>query len=530
MKVKLYSFADTDIIDNYIRVVKKQKEELIPGSLKMIDLVPASGIYAIVGNMEVDQSTAIQSYLFDKSKWTLDSANKWVWETEEKGEIVQETEGPKNTILKITDLLSKISEALEEKNFGKSPSDFTPPDSGNAPEGVKSILKAVYGECRVKWSNENPNDIDNQNNKQSCASQAWGAVKNAGWDKDENGNWNKKNSEPELKTITGVEIFATGEHNGDKYSIDDLKEMEKNFEPLKQILQPYVKLGHDPDQKLVQQDGMPAAGWIDRIYVAGNKLLADIVDMPKVVYDLVKRKAYKRISSEIYFNLKDKDTIYKKALKAISLLGGDTPAVGSLADVQALYARAYKTDSQFKTYSFENNEKDGVSTMSPEEMMKQIQALIQEVSALKEQLASMGAAKVEVEKKAEEMGKEKDAAVAATDEVKKEYAKLKTEIRAKEIESMVEKLVTDKKITPAEKDTVKAMYEKQDQVKLYSKDDKSEDLVTKLFSERNPLNLDQELSENQKKDFTKNEEEKSKQISEAKSYSEAKAILLKEAE
>jgi monomeric isocitrate dehydrogenase len=63
-----------------------------------------------------------------------------------------------------------------------------------------------------------------------------------------------------------------------------------------------------------------------------ESIMADIKDMPKTIYELVKNKAYKRISSEIYWNLKDASgQVYKRALKAIALLGGDTPAVGSLA-------------------------------------------------------------------------------------------------------------------------------------------------------------------------------------------------------
>ena len=76
-----------------------------------------------------------------------------------------------------------------------------------------------------------------------------------------------------LKTgnnISGVEIFSCGEWNGDEYTIDDLNSIVSTFEETKVGVRPYLKLGHDEEQKLLQEDGLPAAGWVDRIYVKGE--------------------------------------------------------------------------------------------------------------------------------------------------------------------------------------------------------------------------------------------------------------------
>ena len=40
-----------------------------------------------------------------------------------------------------------------------------------------------------------------------------------------------------------VEVFSTGEWNGDKYSDQDLEDMEKNFAALGETIKPPVKLG-----------------------------------------------------------------------------------------------------------------------------------------------------------------------------------------------------------------------------------------------------------------------------------------------
>ncbi len=68
---------------------------------------------------------------------------------------------------------------------------FTPPDAGDAPEAVKKILAAVYSSIRQKWVDAHPDDPENEANKASAAKQAWAAVKNAGWYK-EQGVWHKK--------------------------------------------------------------------------------------------------------------------------------------------------------------------------------------------------------------------------------------------------------------------------------------------------------------------------------------------------
>ena len=124
----------------------------------------------------------------------------------EEFNIPQETSKANETI-DITESENQFAEAeeIESQDFStdcncgqevsllaKAPGEFTPPEAGeNAPQEIKDILKEVYGECRSKWSEDNPDDIDNKSNKQSCASIAWTAVKNAGWKKDSEGNWEK---------------------------------------------------------------------------------------------------------------------------------------------------------------------------------------------------------------------------------------------------------------------------------------------------------------------------------------------------
>ena len=144
---------------------------------------------------------------------------------------------------------------------------------------------------------------------------------------------NKKFSLPETKDINGVQIFSVGKWNGDEYTKDDIDSIVSAFNATKNEIRPYLKLGHDDGQKLVQKDGFPAMGWIENLRCVGETLVADFKKLPSKIYDLIVAGAYSRVSSEIFFNIKIKDKTYSRVLKAVAILGGDTPAVQNLSDI-----------------------------------------------------------------------------------------------------------------------------------------------------------------------------------------------------
>lgn len=155
--------------------------------------------------------------------------------------------------------------------------------------------------------------------------------------------------------LDNVEVFMSGTWNKDKYSEQDLKDMVQNFNELKEHVKPPAKIGHSEDQTFLKKEGLPAAGWVDKLQLVGNKVVASFRDVPKVVKDLITKKAYKRVSAEIYPKYKDPTSgkIYKNVLRAVAFLGGDIPAVETLSDIQALYA---KSPDGAKWYTFDNSE------------------------------------------------------------------------------------------------------------------------------------------------------------------------------
>src|SRR5262249_10110648 len=95
-------------------------------------------------------------------------------------------------------------------------------------------------------------------------------------------------------SIKGLEIFSVGTWNGDKYTHQDLEAMVDAFGEVG--FEPPVKAGHENGQEatgtMKRLFGAPALGYVERLYVGGRKLFADIRDIPKRFADLIQKGTY----------------------------------------------------------------------------------------------------------------------------------------------------------------------------------------------------------------------------------------------
>jgi len=62
----------------YIRVRQIDPDKFEEDSFRIIWLSKSGGIKAVIGRLKGEKTTTIQSYLFDKEKWTEEEAKKWV--------------------------------------------------------------------------------------------------------------------------------------------------------------------------------------------------------------------------------------------------------------------------------------------------------------------------------------------------------------------------------------------------------------------------------------------------------------------
>lgn len=274
---------------------------------------------------------------------------------------------------------------------------------------------------------------------------------------------------PETFNIEGVDIFASGEWNGDKYSEKDLDQIIQAFDETKSYLKPYVKLGHGDEQSLLKADELPAAGYIDRIYRKGQKIVADLVRVPKKIYELITNKAYSRISSELFVNLKLQGKQHPLALKSIALLGGETPAVHTLDDILGMFkldstvlAFSKEADKvaecQFDVRHFqESGHVEGIQMATVEELMRQEAKLQAEVKSLEEENAALEKdfkeAQAILKTKESEIKKLSDESAT----LQQTITKIEKETRDKDIENEVKSYVKEGKIVPAQEPFLTAL-------------------------------------------------------------------------
>lgn len=293
--------------------------------------------------------------------------------------------------------------------------------------------------------------------------------------------------EKQLYNIKDVEIFASGTWNGDEYTNEDLDQIIDAFNETKSEIKPYLKLGHDNDQKLLQKDGLPAAGWLDNIKRVGNKLVADFIDIPEKVYQLIKNKAYKKVSSEIYWNLKHGEKTYKRLLSGVALLGSNLPAVSSLSDILNLYAIEDSNYDNIKVYTF--NQGDDMS----EEIQEKIEL---ELKEYKDKLQSL-----EIENNELKIYKE---------EHEKRLLEIEAEKKDIELKSFISDLEKQDLCTPAMKEYVIELLKEEKKEytvneKQYNKYELLQETL-KLFKAASEVNFD-ENSEDGKIESVKNDEQ-----------------------
>jgi hypothetical protein len=122
---------------------------------------------------------------------------------------------------------------------------------------------------------------------------------------------------------------------------------------------PPVKLGHD------SKGSDPAYGWVERIYRKGKTLYADLKDIPAEIYKKIKDRSYDHVSSEIFWNLERAGKKFSRVLKAVALLGAETPAVSGLAPLRTVvHARGRWDGVHVYTVKKEDLEMDRIKELS----------------------------------------------------------------------------------------------------------------------------------------------------------------------
>ena len=174
------------------------------------------------------------------------------------------------------------------------------------------------------------------------------------------------------------EIFASGTHNGIKIKDEDLDDIVAAAKEMD--FRPAIKMGH------TDGEADPAYGYVENIRRVANKIIADFVDLPQEVYDLIQAKRYERVSAEILVGFNRVGKTFKKVLGAVALLGSKIPGVAGLKRLHQFGTSEYEG----KIYTTDRSE----YVMNEEEakaLKAQVEALAAQNATLQQNYAAISA-------------------------------------------------------------------------------------------------------------------------------------------
>lgn len=335
----------------------------------------------------------------------------------------------------------------------------------------------------------------------------------------------------ETFSINGVEVFSVGNWNGDDYTREDLQEMVNAFDETKSGIRPFVKIGHSPKQELLKKESLPAAGWVENLYVKGDKLVADFTDVPKKIYQLIQKKAFRKVSSEIFINLKMPNKTYKKVLGAVALLGAETPGVYNLADIIATYSKVAdgsdlkideETALEIKVHSLTilNHEGDVMTKTENEIKLElELKAKQDEATKLSEQTKQFEADIKAQGEELESLKKFKATAEAEKQELLQaaevaRVAKFVTELKSEKLCTPAMETMITELLGPEKKEfTIKYKKNDKEEEKKYSKDELLKETL-KLFKAAADVNFEESSTAGDEGSKASNDEEIEKQAKE----------------
>src|SRR5882672_9037081 len=95
------------------------------------------------------------------------------------------------------------------------------------------------------------------------------------------------------KSIQNVKVFAAGTWNKQKFTEATLDGIVQAFKDANKAGRVPLKFGHgDTEAEQPFREGMPALGWVSKIWRAGADLMADFTDIPTAVFESIRQGLY----------------------------------------------------------------------------------------------------------------------------------------------------------------------------------------------------------------------------------------------
>jgi len=129
-------------------------------------------------------------------------------------------------------------------------------------------------------------------------------------------------------SLNAVPLFKVGKWKGINFSIDDMVEMRDNTQALLNggVIKAPATAGHVANNFNIDTGAM---GWLSRLFIVGDQLFGDFIDVDKVYYDAILSRKYDNTSIELDMNFVHPTTQKPigKLIKAVAFEGKELPAV-----------------------------------------------------------------------------------------------------------------------------------------------------------------------------------------------------------
>lgn len=275
----------------------------------------------------------------------------------------------------------------------------------------------------------------------------------------------RKDMKLETTNIGDMEVFEAGTFNGVEMTEKDIDEMINNFD--NKVSEPYITIDHSDKASGQFKDALKAMslGFVSKLKRIGSKLMADCVQVPKTLADLIQAGALKKKSIEFYKKYNHANGKgFKNVLQGITFHGANgSPAVTTLSD----FLRLYKNDLQ--TSNVDDKNKMTSLKFEKENNMENVSISTEEYSELitlkknnEKTENTLNTLKVENET-LQTLKKENEDTITQLKKIEAEFTVFKKTTEDKveadlknEAEKYVKEQIDLKKIIPASKD----MYEK----------------------------------------------------------------------
>lgn len=338
----------------------------------------------------------------------------------------------------------------------------------------------------MPWTVENPPSVAknwNLSEKRRCVKAANSTLARTGKEEDAvfaciaAAGKSKQSREEFNRSLDSREILKVGTWNGITFEEDDLRNIVNAFNALRGDHEVPLKFGHNEEQDVT--DGQPAIGWVSNLFLKGESLFADFINLPTLVFDAIMERRFRTVSVELLRDVEHEGQEFEWVLDAVALLGADQPAVRGLKELADLtFARSALSGGRRFEFSLDagdtddndDEEDDNMSGLTQADLDRSINAAVgplkDALSDTKKELSDAAADRDKYKREAEELKR-------ADEDREKKAKELAVKASRKEIGDLFEAGVKDDRITPAQRDTFERTLgvDDDDRVVKLSKDD-----------------------------------------------------------